>query len=186
MTYLDKVDLKSGKYGMTRKLESLFQFDQLEPTTTNSTNDTQAEPALTTEETRAAIVEIDATIDKIDAALPGVRDLDSSDIELDDIAAKATETFENLSDLGFNVDSRYAAELFAVASTMLGHALAAKTTKLNKKLKVLDLQLKKLKLDQDAAKNAVEDPALPTAHGQILSRNDLLEMITAAREQKTN
>ena len=161
---------------MTKRLEELFQFDKLEnqDDTTNST-------AQTTEEVHAAIIEIDATIDKIDLALPAVRDLDSSDRELDDIAAKATETFENLTDLGFNVDSRYAAELFAVAGTMLGHALTAKTTKLQKKLKVLDLQMKKLKLDQDAAKNAGEDPTVETAHGQVLSRNDLLERLISSR-----
>ena len=161
---------------MTKKLESLFGFDKLE----ESVSAEEAQPQ-STEETRAAIVEIDATIDKIDQALPAVRDLDSSDRELDDIAAKATETFENLTDLGFNVDSRYAAELFAVAGTMLGHALTAKTTKLQKKLKVLDLQMKKLKLDQDAAKNAGEDPAIETAHGQVLSRNDLLERLINSR-----
>ena len=161
---------------MTKRLEELFQFDKLEnqDDTTNST-------AQTTEEVHAAIIEIDATIDKIDLALPAVRDLDSSDRELDDIAAKATETFENLTDLGFNVDSRYAAELFAVAGTMLGHALTAQTTKLQKKLKVLDLQMKKLKLDQDAAKNAGEDPTVETAHGQVLSRNDLLERLISSR-----
>ena len=171
---------------MTRKLESLFQFDQLESNTTNTpTEETvQSEPALTTADTRAAIVEIDNTIDKIDAALPAIRDLDASDRELDDIAEMAKESYQNLSDLGFNVDSRYASELFAVASTMLGHALTAKTTKLNKKLKMLDLQLKKLKLDQDAAKNAPED-AMETAHGQVLNRNDLLERLMASRDQKT-
>ena len=162
---------------MTRKLESLFDF----PPTDESV---QEEPALTTAETRAAIVEIDNTIDKIDAALPAIRDLDASDKELDDIADLAKESYQNLSDLGFNVDSRYAAELFAVASTMLGHALTAKTTKLNKKLKMLDLQMKKLKLDQDAAKNAPED-AMETAHGQVLNRNDLLERLMASRDQKT-
>jgi hypothetical protein len=139
---------------------------------------------LTTEETRAAIVEIDNTIDKIDAALPAIRNLDASDRELDDIAEMAKESYQNLSDLGFNVDSRYASELFAVASTMLGHALTAKTTKLNKKLKMLDLQLKKLKLDQDAAKNAPED-AMETAHGHVLNRNDLLERLATSRDQKT-
>ena len=139
---------------------------------------------MTTAETRAAIVEIDNTIDKIDAALPAIRDLDASDRELDDIAEMAKESYQNLSDLGFNVDSRYASELFAVASTMLGHALTAKTTKLNKKLKMLDLQLKKLKLDQDAAKNAPED-SMETAHGQVLNRNDLLERLMASRDQKT-
>jgi hypothetical protein len=162
---------------MTRKLESLFDF----PPTDESVQD---EPALTTAETRAAIVEIDNTIDKIDAALPAIRDLDASDRELDDIAEMAKESYQNLSDLGFNVDSRYASELFAVASTMLGHALTAKTTKLNKKLKMLDLQMKKLKLDQDAAKNAPED-AMETAHGQVLNRNDLLERLMASRDQKT-
>ena len=162
---------------MTRKLESLFDFPPVDETV-------QEEPALTTEETRAAIVEIDNTIDKIDAALPAIRDLDASDRELDDIAEMAKESYQNLSDLGFNVDSRYASELFAVASTMLGHALTAKTTKLNKKLKMLDLQLKKLKLDQDAAKNAPDD-AMETAHGQVLNRNDLLERLMASRDQKT-
>ena len=171
---------------MTRKLESLFQFDQLEPNTTNTPAEesVQIEPALTTAETRAAIVEIDNTIDKIDAALPAIRNLDASDQELDEIAELAKESYQNLSDLGFNVDSRYASELFAVASTMLGHALTAKTTKLNKKLKMLDLQLKKLKLDQDAAKNAPEE-AMATAHGQVLNRNDLLEHLMSSRDQKT-
>jgi hypothetical protein len=162
---------------MTRKLESLFDFPPAEEYA-------QDEPAMTTAETRAAIVEIDNTIDKIDAALPAIRNLDASDKELDDIADLAKESYQNLSDLGFNVDSRYASELFAVASTMLGHALTAKTTKLNKKLKMLDLQLKKLKLDQDAAKNAPED-AMETAHGQVLNRNDLLERLMASRDQKT-
>ena len=138
----------------------------------------------TPEQTRTAIAEIDNAIDKIDAALPGVRDLDSSDRELDDIAAKATETFENLTDLGFNVDSRYAAELFAVAGTMLGHALTAKQTKLQKKLKVIELQMKKLKLDQDAVKIKGDDPSVENAHGQVLNRNDLLEMLKGSRDQK--
>ena len=162
---------------MTRKLEELFNF----PPTEESVQD---ESVLTTAETQAAIVQIDSTLDKIDAALPAIRNLDASDKELDDIADLAKESYQNLSDLGFNVDSRYASELFAVASTMLGHALTAKTTKLNKKLKMLDLQLKKLKLDQDAAKNAPEE-AMETAHGQVLNRNDLLERLMNSRDQKT-
>jgi hypothetical protein len=163
---------------MTRKLEDLFDLPP-------SIDSVEPEPATIPDVTRANIVAIDQAIDKIDAALPAVRDLDASDQELDDIAAKATETFENLTDLGFNVDSRYAAELFAVAGTMLGHALTAKTTKLQKKLKVLDLQMKKLKLDADAAKNSGEE-AVETAHGQVLSRNDLLEMIKGGRDQNNN
>ena len=164
---------------MTKQLEEIFGFDQLEQAEL-----TVQPEKLTSEETRTAIIEIDVTLDKIDAALPAIRNLDSSDTELDEIAELAKESFENLSDLGMNVDSRYSAELFAVASTMLGHALTAKTTKLNKKLKMIDLQLKKLKLDQDAAKNSNDLDTIPTAEGQLLTRNDLLERLIGSREQK--
>ena len=165
---------------MTRKLEELFDL----PPSASSAEESQP----TSQETKAAIVAIDETIDKIDSALPAVRDLDSSDKELDHLAEKATEVFENLTDLGFNVDSRYAAELFAVAGTMLGHALTAKTTKLQKKLKVLDLQMKKMKLDHDVAKNKGEDPDMIPGEGQILnslSRNELLEKLIGNRDQKS-
>jgi hypothetical protein len=159
---------------MTKRLEELFQFDQLETVEESNT------PVLTVEQTRAAIVEIDSNIDKIDLALPAVRDLDASDRELDELADLAKQSYQDLSDLGMNVDSRFAAELFAVAGTMLGHALVAKTTKLNKKLKMIDLQLKKARLDQQAP----ETEQLPTAEGQILSRNDLLERLIGSRDQK--
>ena len=155
---------------MTRRLEELFDL----PSTSTDTTEADMVPA-----THTQLKEIDATIDKIDAALPAVRGLDASDSEMDEIAAKAQETFDNLMDLGFNVDSRYSSEIFAVAGTMLGHALAAKTAKLNKKLKMVDLQLKKLKMDADTQG---EEPT-QTAHGQVLSRNDLLEMIKGAQNQ---
>jgi hypothetical protein len=62
----------------------------------------------------------------------------------------------------------------------LGHALTAKTAKLNKKLKMIDLQLKKAKMDQGRE----EETPVETAHGQILSRNDLLERLIGNRDQK--
>jgi hypothetical protein len=161
---------------MTRRLEELFD---LPPSGCDSeTTEPESIPV-----TQIALKEIDDTIDKIDQALPMVRDLETGDKELDDLAAKAQETFDDLMDLGMNVDSRYASEIFAVAGTMLGHALTAKTAKLNKKLKMVDLQLKKLKMDQDKAGQPA-DETVETAHGQILSRNDLLERLMASRDQK--
>lgn len=163
---------------MTRKLEELFD---LPPSGSNSEESTPDIPV-----TKLALAEIDDTIDKIDAALPGVKGLDASDGEMDELAKKATETFDDLMDLGMQVDSRYASEIFAVAGTMLGHALTAKTAKLNKKLKMVDLQMKKLKLDQDRARVASADgtETIETAEGQVLSRNDLLERLIGNRDQK--
>jgi hypothetical protein len=165
---------------MTRKLEELFDLPP-------SGSQEDSESTINVEETRHQLAEIDETIDKIDAALPGIRDLDRSDTELDELAELAKQSFNDLSDLGMQVDSRYASELFAVAGTMLGHALTAKTAKLNKKLKMIDLQMKKLKLDQDRAKNSNDDgtAAIETAEGHVLSRNDLLERLIGNRDQKS-
>ena len=162
---------------MTRKLEELFDL----PPTSEEID--AAIPALP--ETRLSLAELDSTIDKIDAALPAVRDLDASDKEMDDLADMAKSSYNDLMDLGMQVDSRFASEIFGVASNMLGHAITAKTAKLNKKLKMIDLQLKKAKMDQDRSK---DDP-VDTAHGEVLnhlSRNELLEKLIGNRDQNNN
>ena len=161
-----------------RKLEELFDL----PSSTADSDETVPDIATT----QYAITEIDNAIDKIDAALPSVRGLESSDGEMDELATKATETFNDLMDLGMQVDSRYASEIFAVAGAMLGHALTAKTAKMNKKLKMIQLQLQKAKLDLDKEKlsGKDEDETIETAEGQVLSRNDLLERLIGTRDQK--
>ena len=66
--------------------------------------------------------------DKISAALPQVKGLgDIADTELDDLAKKATDAYDDLMDLGMNVEARYSARLFEVAGTMLKNAIDAKT-----------------------------------------------------------
>ena len=163
---------------MTKKLEELFDL----PSSTADTDETVPDIATT----QYAITEIDNAIDKIDAALPGVRDLEASDGDMDELAQKATETFDDLMDLGMQIDRRYASEIFAVAGAMLGHALTAKTAKMNKKLKMIQLQLQKAKLDLDREKRTDDDyqESTETAEGQVLSRNDLLDRLIGTREQK--
>lgn len=157
---------------MTRKLEELFDL----PPSEAEINAALPEIPIT----QQAIHDIDQTIDKIDAALPTVRDLSASDSELDELAAKAEQSFDDLMTLGMNVDSRFAAEIFATAGTMLGHALTAKTAKLNKKLKMIDLQLKKARLDQQAPEAEVP----PTGTGHVLDRNEILDRLLGDRRSK--
>jgi hypothetical protein len=163
---------------MTKKLEELFDL----PTSESISDHLIDTSHLTIEDTQTIISNVDTTIDKIDAALAEVSDVDRSDSELDEIADLAKKSFNDLSDLGMNVDSRFAAEIFGVAGTMLGHALSAKTAKMNKKLKMIDLQMKKLKLDRDMQS---EDGPSETAQGQVLNRNDILERLLASRDQKS-
>ena len=72
-------------------------------------------------------------------------------------------------------------DIFGVASTMLGHAITAKTAKLNKKLKMVDLQLKKANLDQKAKANNEETV---DGTGVVLDRNALLDRLLKDKEEK--
>ena len=125
------------------------------------------------------IVSVDtlSSVEKIESALPMVRGLEASDSEMDDLAELAKESYKDLMDLGMNVEARWSSEIFSTASSMLGHAITAKTAKVNKKLKMIDLQLKKAKLDQSNMDQ------LPTAEGTILDRNELLERLTKGTDE---
>lgn len=149
---------------MTKKLEELFELP--------SSEDDKPEPLPPT--TQQSIQALDEAIDKIDAALPGVRGLDASDSEMDNLAELATSSYKDLMDLGMQVDSRFASDIFSVASNMLGHAITAKTAKLDKKLKMIDLQLKKARLDQ--TQEGTTGP-IQQGNGVVLSRNELLSRI---------
>ena len=162
---------------MTRRLEELFDFPPSEPSE-DSTVESKPEP------TRTQLAEIDATIDKIDAALPTVRDLATGDGELDDLANMAKESYDNLMDLGMQIDSRYSSEIFGVASSLLGHAITAKTAKINKKLKTIELQLKKAALDQKMAVKNEEIDATPLGEGKKLDRNELLKILNSKNQDQ--
>ena len=160
---------------MTQKLQELFNLPPAEENTANNDTDSTV-PSI--EEQRAIIQEVDLAIDKIDAALPYVNDLDISDKELDDLSDLAKEKFQDLIDLGMNVEARFSGHILATAGTLLGHAITAKQAKLDKKLRMVDLQLKKARLDQQNSKNDSEK--LITAEdgkGVVLDRNELLRQI---------
>jgi len=163
---------------MTRKLSELFDL----PPTTDEID--TAIPDLPT--SRETLQALDTAIDKIDNALPAVRGLDSTDTEMDELSDLAKGSYKDLMDLGMQVDSRFASEIFSVASNMLGHAITAKTAKLDKKLKMIDLQLKKMRLDQTAKPEGDDGTGLvQTAQGVVLSRNDLLERIVGRKDQNS-
>ena len=93
--------------------------------------------------------------DKIDTSLTRVTGLGkAADTEFDELAAKAMAAYEDLMDLGMNVEARYSARLFEVANGMLKSAITAKSAKVDKKLRMIDLQIKKHKLDQDLIKQS--------------------------------
>jgi hypothetical protein len=160
---------------MTKKLESLFN---LPPTTED--NPTVEESKEFVEKNRDVISEVNLAIDKIDIALPTVHDLDTADSELDELAQLAQSKAEDLIDLGMNVEPRFSGVILQTAGVMLGHAITAKTAKLDKKLKMVQLQLAKAKLDYQIEKDSKNaNPAEEAIEGQgmVLDRNELLKQI---------
>ena len=116
--------------------------------------------------------------DKISAALPQVKGLgDLSDKEFDDLAERATNAYDDLMDLGMNVEARYSGRIFEVAGTMLKNAIEAKAAKMDKKLRMIELQLKKQKLDSDAEADAAKGVNIPGDGYIVADRNSLLEKL---------
>lgn len=113
--------------------------------------------------------------DKIASALPRVKGLgDISDAELDKLASKAEQAYDDLMDLGMQVEPRYSSRMFEVAAQMMNAAITAKTNKIEKKLKMVDLQLKKLAIEK---KNETKDTPIE-GEGYILTdRNSILEKL---------
>jgi hypothetical protein len=160
-----------NKYSMTKKLEELFNLDTAEIA------ETASEPVkVPVHQEVRSIDDQYRAVQEITRGLPQIKELDElDDRELDHLATKAEQAYDDLMDLGMNVEVRYSGRIFEVASSMMGNAIAAKTAKIDKKLKAVDLQLKKLKIDKDSN----EDPN-DVINGQgyvITDRNELLKKL---------
>jgi len=151
---------------MTKKLEKLFDLPEDEQDKIDFDKPLYDGNEIT------STVEL-TTLEKIENALTAVRDLDSSDAEMDTIAQQAVDSFQELMTLGMNVEARHSSEIFAVAERMLNTAMSAKNNKVNKKLKMIDLQLKKAKLDMDSG-----EKSHTSSGGMLIDRNELLKQLT--------
>jgi hypothetical protein len=158
---------------MTKKLEELLNLPASKEVIKQEEKKKQKEMANQSQPLLRDISEFD----KISAALPAVKGLgDASDAEFDALAQRATDAYDDLMDLGMNVEARYSGRIFEVAGGMLKNAIDAKAAKIDKKLKMIELQLKKQKLDQDANQ---EDTSVSLAGDGVIitDRNSLLEKL---------
>jgi len=156
---------------MTKKLEELLNL----PASKEIVQETEKKKPVKTDP--GPLFRDMSEFDKISAALPQVKGLgDISDSEFDALAQRATDAYDDLMDLGMNVEARYSGRVFEVAASMLKNAIDAKSAKIDKKLKMIELQLKKQKLDSDVHS---DDPGIKIAgEGVIITdRNSLIEKL---------
>jgi hypothetical protein len=159
------------EFVMTKKLEELLNLPESKEIIQKETKTKKQPVTIDKKEAFAQLEELD----KISAALPQVNGLgDLGDTELDEVSEKAMAAYEDLMDLGMNVEARYSGRIFEVAGTMLKTNLDSKVAKLDKKLKMVELQLKKEKLDKEA------NPEQNVVQGEgylVTDRNSLLEKL---------
>lgn len=156
---------------MTKKLEDLFNLE----------NAKKKEPASKKEvvKNHTEVRSLDDSykaLAEITRDLPAIRELEEiDDTELEGLAIKAEQAYDDLMDLGMNVEVRYAGRIFEVAGTMMKNAIDAKAAKIDKRLKSVDLQLKKYKIDKDAVE---ENDGVINGQGYIITdRNELLKKL---------
>ena len=104
---------------MTKKLEDLFNLPEKK--------DETYVPSVPAEHEQ--VKDLDRSykeVEEITKSLPEIKELENLDEkELDDLAQKAEQAYDDLMDLGMNVEVRYASRIFEVAGTMMGHAITA-------------------------------------------------------------
>ena len=157
---------------MTKKLEELLDLPDSKEIIKDERKKEKKQNKEVVEQNSETLRDI-AEFDKISSALPAVKGLgEMADRELNEVADKAMEAYEDLMDLGMNVESRYSGRVFEVAGSMLKTTLDAKVAKMDKKLKMIELQLKKEKLDKDSP---IEEGGIVNGQGAIVTdRNSLL------------
>ena len=158
---------------MTKKLEELLNLPDSKDLVDQDKKKSKVQTAIVEQEETLRDI---AEFDKIASALPSVKGLgEKADSELNDIAERALQSYEDLMDLGMNVESRYGGRVFEVAGSMLKTSLDAKVAKMDKKLKMIELQLKKEKLDKDTSGNEGD---IVNGDGYVVKdRNSLLEKL---------
>lgn len=165
---------------MTKKLEEFFNLSTDEILTPGDEVQPKTRDELFTEAQQ--IYSSLTTAEKVDLALPTVSGLEEHDNEMDDIAGKAIRTFDDLISLGGNVPDMHAGKIYEVAGQMLKTALEAKNAKAERKLKMIELQLKKVRAEQiDLDQGNGERKS---ASGSEFDRNELLKHLVSHRQSQ--
>jgi len=166
---------------MNKKLEDTFDLPSMEDALENSKEESTSEDKQEkVEETVIEEVKIKkalSTAEKIDKALPQVKDLESHDVDMDEYSSEAMKSYKELMDLGMNSEARHAGKMFEVAATMLKNAVESKNAKADKKLRMIELQLKKQRVDQWDKRDDKQEDVIEGEGYVVGDRNKLLDQL---------
>jgi hypothetical protein len=166
---------------MTKNLEEAFNLPPIKEAISRQKGEEKKKLLPSPEEAlenSAKILKALTITEKVDHALTTVDNITEHDDEMDNIATEALESYVELKELGMNMSDAHSGRMMEVAASMLRTALDAKSAKIDRKLKTIDLQLKKLRIDKLSGK--ADDPDDDTPE---FDRNELLKHIYIQREE---
>ena len=99
-----------------------------------------------------------------------VMDLTQHNKEMDELAKKMMKDYEEVFEAAVNSDSRNAAELFNAATTMADISLKAKMSKIDARMRAIQLTINRNKLQPPKEEGIQTD-------GIVMDRNQLLKMM---------
>lgn len=170
---------------MTKRLEELFNIGPVDDESETELVESDFDDDIVEVDAETEIMEISEAMEisnRINSALAEVRGMEEHDGEMDEIAQKALDNFDQLMSLGMNLTDMAAGPVFGSATQMLKVALDARDSKVNRKLKQVDMMIKKANLDhrKDTAKGGAAQEVQPN----VYDRNELLKMLGGNESQK--
>ena len=117
-----------------------------------------------------------------------VQDLNQHDREMDEIHTKALSAFEELFQLGMNVEVHAGAKIMETANSMLKTAMEAKDSKVDRKLKMINLQMQKAKLEHQIDKQESKSTTteIDGSGSIVIDRNELLRRISSVNDSSND
>lgn len=169
---------------MTKKMDEFFNLAPVEGSIPEIDGGYDSFSSTDLVESTGEVISSLTTNEKVDMALPTVTGLDMHDSEMDEIAQKAISTYQDLMTLGGNVPDMHAGKIFEVAGQMLKTALEAKNSKAEKKLRMIELQLKKIRAEQIDFEQGNGSQGTPS--GGEFDRNQLLKYLVSNKNDQTD
>ena len=102
------------------------------------------------------------------------------DTEMDEIADLAVEYAKDLHDLGMNVDVKNAGEIFSASASMFKIAVDARHLKMDKRLKLMKLELDRIKMDRTTPEST---EVVEASNVRIIDRSVLLAQLKEIQEK---
>lgn len=149
---------------MNKKLEETFDLPPAEPTKEDIKELKENSTSLKKEikrETAKSILDVE--------------DINDHDEKMDMYATSSFAYAQNIYELGMDIEPRHGAEMFNAAANMMKVALDAKNAKIDKRLKLYELELKKQKLELDKSRTTGGFVEQYDSDMVVATREDLLK-----------